>query len=43
MLALYAQLIKFSLELSLKLAPLVGANGADTDLFRGDICRDIVL
>ena len=41
MLVLYDQLIKFSLEVPLKLASVVDTNGADTDLFRGDICRDI--
>ena len=43
MLVLYAQLIKFSLEFPLNLASVVGANGADTDLFREYICRDIAL
>ena len=40
---LYAQLIKVLLEFPLKLASVAGANGADTDLFRGDRCCDIAL
>ena len=40
---LYAQFIKFSLEYTLKLASVVGANGAGNDLSRGDVCRDIAL
>ena len=43
MLVLCAQLIKFSLEFPLKIASVVGANGADAELFWGDICRDIAL
>ena len=38
---LYVQLTKFSLEFPLKLDSVVGANGADTELFQGDTCRDI--
>ena len=40
---LYYQLIKFLLEFPLKLGSVVDAIGADTDLFRGDVCRDIAL
>ena len=42
-LVLYAKLIQLFLEFPLKLVSVVGVNGANTDLFRGDICRNIAL
>ena len=40
---LYVQLIKVSLKFSIKVVSMVDSNGVDTELFRSDICHDIVL